>query len=249
MAELWVWIESTELAFQIGATWWFPLLESIHVLGLALLLGSIVMLDLRLLGISAQCYQPEEMASGMLCWAWLGFVLAIVTGLGMFISRPSAYAANPAFQIKLLLLLVCRDIAECHENRITGMVMCFIKILQLLVCQVRNIYRLTTTVVVIGCCRIKMFTHCLPQHTDRRTHRAFHFIEHHTLEFKLAVRIIRLLEFNTMSLLQEIEFIQPGEKCRIQIDIQKIVEVFSVLAGKRVCGPVTTGECIHESIQ
>ena len=49
MAEVWTWLEGTELAYQIGATWWFPLLESLHVVGLALLLGSILMLDLRLL--------------------------------------------------------------------------------------------------------------------------------------------------------------------------------------------------------
>jgi len=104
VADLWAWIEGSELAFQIGATWWFPLLESLHVLGLALLLGSILMLDLRLLGLTADHYRPEDLALGMMGWVWLGFVIAVISGTGMFISRPSAYAANPAFQIKLLLL-------------------------------------------------------------------------------------------------------------------------------------------------
>ncbi len=105
MSDLWIWIESSELAFQIGATWWFPLLESIHVLGLATLLGSILMLDLRLIGWSARQQDPELLALGMTPWVLLGLVLALVTGLGMFISRPSAYAGNPAFQVKLILLL------------------------------------------------------------------------------------------------------------------------------------------------
>jgi hypothetical protein len=105
VTELWSWIEGTELAFQIGATWWFPLLESIHVLGLATLLGSIFMQDLRLIGWSARQQDPELLALGMTPWVLLGFVLALVTGLGMFVSRPSAYAANPAFQAKLILLL------------------------------------------------------------------------------------------------------------------------------------------------
>jgi hypothetical protein len=63
------------------------------------------MLDLRLIGWSAPQQDPELLALGMTPWVLLGFVLALVTGLGMFIARPSAYAANPAFQAKLILLL------------------------------------------------------------------------------------------------------------------------------------------------
>ena len=106
MQALWESIESSELAFQIGATAWFPLLESLHVLGLALLLGSLLMIDLRLVGLVARDQEPAGLAAGMMVWVWSGFVMVIVTGTGMFISRPSAYAANPAFQIKLALLLL-----------------------------------------------------------------------------------------------------------------------------------------------
>jgi hypothetical protein len=102
---LWQWIEGSELAFQIGATWWFPLLESLHVLGLATLLGALLAVDLRLMGLTGRAYTVAAMSSGMVVWAWLGFAVALVTGVGMFISRPAHYAANPAFQVKLLLLL------------------------------------------------------------------------------------------------------------------------------------------------
>lgn len=104
MDALWQAIETSELAFQIGATWLFPLLESVHVAALALLLGSLLMVDLRLLGLAGLAYEPEAMAAGMMRWVWLAFVVAVITGLGLFISRPSAYAVNPAFQIKLVLL-------------------------------------------------------------------------------------------------------------------------------------------------
>jgi hypothetical protein len=104
--ELWQRIESSELAFQIGATWWFPLLESFHVLGVVMLLGSLLMVDLRLLGATARTYTIEAMSAGVIGWAWLGFALALVSGTGMFISRPSHYAANPAFQSKLVLLVL-----------------------------------------------------------------------------------------------------------------------------------------------
>ena len=46
------------------------------------------------------------MSAGVIGWAWLGFALALVSGTGMFISRPSHYAANPAFLAKLVLLVL-----------------------------------------------------------------------------------------------------------------------------------------------
>ncbi|MGE0623318.1 MAG: hypothetical protein AB7I04_24730 [Pseudomonadales bacterium] len=104
MDALWQAIEASDVAFQIGATWLFPLLESVHVAALVLMLGSLLMVDLRLLGVAGLAYEADAMAAGMLPWVWLGFAAAVLTGAGMFVSRPSAYAANPAFQVKLVLL-------------------------------------------------------------------------------------------------------------------------------------------------
>lgn len=104
MDGLWQTIEASDIAFQIGATWLFPLLESVHVAALVLMLGSLVMVDLRLLGVTGLAYEADAMAAGMLRWVWLGFVAAVATGAAMFVARPSAYVANPAFQVKLILL-------------------------------------------------------------------------------------------------------------------------------------------------
>ncbi len=104
--EFWNWIQDSELAFQIGATWWFPLLESIHILAVALLFGSILVVDLRLIGVTALNYPVSRLHRELTGWTWGAFALATVTGLGMFISRPGPYADNTAFQIKLLLLLL-----------------------------------------------------------------------------------------------------------------------------------------------
>ena len=103
--DFWNWIQDSELSFQIGATYWFPLLESFHVLAVAFLVGSIMVVDLRLLGVTALRYPVTTLHSELTRWSWAALVLAVVTGLGLFISRPGAYAANTAFQIKLVLLL------------------------------------------------------------------------------------------------------------------------------------------------
>lgn len=103
---LWTWIGDSELAFQIGATWWFPLLESIHVLCITFLIGAIMMVDFRLLGWTARHYRLNRFVDELTPWAWGALFPAVITGIGLFISRPAAYAANPAFQAKMLLLIL-----------------------------------------------------------------------------------------------------------------------------------------------
>ena len=103
---LWSWLGDSELAFQIGATWWFPLLESIHVLSITFLIGAIMMADFRMLGWTASSYRLTAFIEELTPWAWAALVPAVVTGVGLFISRPAAYAANPAFQTKMVLLII-----------------------------------------------------------------------------------------------------------------------------------------------
>ena len=105
MNEIWDWIQNTELSFQIGATYWFPLLESIHVLGVAFLVGSIIVVDLRLLGYTALNHLFSSLHRELTRWTWVAFTIAMTTGLGLFISRPGAYADNVAFQVKFGLLI------------------------------------------------------------------------------------------------------------------------------------------------
>lgn len=106
LAALWAWIGDSELAFQIGATWWFPLLESIHVLAIVTLVGVIILADLRILNRTARAYPVTTFVPEFTRWAWWMLPIALLTGLALFVSRPAGYAENPAFQIKLVLLLL-----------------------------------------------------------------------------------------------------------------------------------------------
>jgi hypothetical protein len=99
-----LWVQDHPISQHIGFTWWFPLLESIHVIAIALVVGSIVTVDLRLLGLTAMRYPVSEVTRKLVPWTWAAFVVAAVTGLGMFVTRAPAYADNTAFQIKFLLL-------------------------------------------------------------------------------------------------------------------------------------------------
>ncbi len=81
----------------------YILLNAGHILAIGLLLGSIVLLDLRLLGLFRRHPLPV-LAPPLAAMALAGTVLAIATGIGLFTVRPDAYLANPAFLAKLALV-------------------------------------------------------------------------------------------------------------------------------------------------
>src|SRR5580658_634582 len=82
----------------------FPLIESIHVFGLALVFGTIAIIDLRLLGFASTQRPFQRMASDILKWTWAAFALTAVTGALMFITNASVYYHNFYFRTKMLLL-------------------------------------------------------------------------------------------------------------------------------------------------
>jgi len=102
-----LWLQATSLATTIAeSTWLFPIIETLHVIGLALVVGSIASFDLRVLGLGWRTRPLKTLAADILPWTWAGFALALTTGSLMFISAAARYAANPAFLFKLGLMLL-----------------------------------------------------------------------------------------------------------------------------------------------
>ena len=74
LAAILEWLEATGLAMRIRESLFlFPLLESTHVIGLALVFGTIAIIDLRLLGIASTERPFKRMASDILKWTWAAF--------------------------------------------------------------------------------------------------------------------------------------------------------------------------------
>ena len=118
---IWQWLQDHPIAQHIGFTWWFPLLESIHVIAVGLVVGSIMMVDLRLLGLAALRYPASQVTRRLVPWTWGAFVVAAVTGFGLFATRAPVYVENPAFQIKFLLLpLACLNMAWFQVRTFRG---------------------------------------------------------------------------------------------------------------------------------
>lgn len=85
--------------------WAYPALETLHVIGIALLFGGLLVFELRLLGL-ARTLDLAALARLVLPLALLGFALCALTGLAMFATQPQELLANPAFRLKLLLLML-----------------------------------------------------------------------------------------------------------------------------------------------
>ena len=82
----------------------FPLIESVHVIGLTLVFGTIAIVDLRLLGV-AWIQRPFSKVSGdIMKWTWAAFVLTVTTGLLMFITNAGVYFNNLQFRLKIVAI-------------------------------------------------------------------------------------------------------------------------------------------------
>jgi hypothetical protein len=82
----------------------FPMFEAIHVMGLAMVFGTIVVVDLRALGVASSQRRFNVLSDELLKWTWAAFVLTAATGVLMFLANPVVYAENTFFRVKLALL-------------------------------------------------------------------------------------------------------------------------------------------------
>ncbi|MBI2186505.1 MAG: hypothetical protein HYU37_05200 [Acidobacteria bacterium] len=107
MGEWQYWLEHLLLrAEPVGefmrTAWGWPAAESVHFVGLTLLFGSIVVWDLRLLGVARGI--PIGAFHRLVPFAVIGFLLNVGSGSMFLMTEPNQYLYNPAFQFKLLFL-------------------------------------------------------------------------------------------------------------------------------------------------
>ncbi|TFZ00802.1 hypothetical protein EZ313_20380 [Ramlibacter henchirensis] len=96
--------------------WAYPALEIVHIFGIALLLGNLVLLELRVFGRGA-ALPLADLARLSLTVALCGFTLVAASGLLMFASQPQELLANSAFTLKMLLILLAGGNAVAFHVR------------------------------------------------------------------------------------------------------------------------------------
>ena len=86
--------------------WAFPLTECFHITAFALSIGTIMMVDLRLLGLGMLHETPKQLVKDTGLWTLAGLIIVITSGLLIFSSDPIHYLYNEAFRFKVTALLL-----------------------------------------------------------------------------------------------------------------------------------------------
>jgi hypothetical protein len=89
-----------------GTEWLFPIIETLHVMALSIVFGSIAMVDLRLLGVASRSSPVSRLSDEVLPWTWTAWCVAAVFGTLMFISKAETYAGNTQFRLKFVCMVL-----------------------------------------------------------------------------------------------------------------------------------------------
>ncbi|MFM2125163.1 MAG: hypothetical protein RL328_1614 [Acidobacteriota bacterium] len=99
------WLYSTELSATIRESLWvYPMLHFWHILANTFMFGTIVFLDLRLIGVGFAKRRVTDIAAQILPWTWFGWAMMFLSGGLIFASDPVRYYGNTYFRIKFALM-------------------------------------------------------------------------------------------------------------------------------------------------
>lgn len=102
-----IWLSESRLSIALtDSELAFPAIESLHVIALTLVVGSILLVDLRLLGLVWRRRETGDLIASILPITWIAFAFALLTGLLLFAANPISYSTNFYFLAKLGLLLL-----------------------------------------------------------------------------------------------------------------------------------------------
>ena len=106
MREFFEWMSATPWSVALRESFYvWPIIEAAHVMSLLLFVGTIIMVDLRLLGLTFRGVAVSEFDRRILPLTMLGFALLVVTGLLLFYAKPLVYYHSLFFRLKMLIIL------------------------------------------------------------------------------------------------------------------------------------------------
>ena len=98
-------LEDSGVAISLrGSLYYFPFIESVHVMALGVVFGTILVVDLRALGVASTNRPFTRLSAELLRITWGAFAVSALTGSLMFVTNARVYAHNTAFQVKMVLL-------------------------------------------------------------------------------------------------------------------------------------------------
>jgi hypothetical protein len=101
------WCETSHIGAGIRrSVWQFQVIETIHIMGLTVLLASVIIVDLRLLGMVLRRHRIAEVARDFMVWFWSALAITVCTGVALFLSEATRMSYNSAFFAKIALIVL-----------------------------------------------------------------------------------------------------------------------------------------------
>ena len=111
------WLENTSVALWVGESLWaYPLMLSLHVIGLAIVVGILSMLDLKLLG----SFKGIRVGAflGLIKFAWIGFLINAASGVFLFTSQATYFVSSTTFLTKLACIFVGAILTKVMQGKL-----------------------------------------------------------------------------------------------------------------------------------
>jgi hypothetical protein len=152
-------IESTALGLAMRQSMWlYPVVEIVHLVGIALLVGSIAVFDLRLIGFS-RGLSVRRLAAHLLPWTLASFLLILPSGFMMFAAHASDFIASNVFALKMCLILAAgTNAALFHAGAMRGAVNWDVDAMPPPAARAAGALSLLLWVSVIACGRLLAYT-------------------------------------------------------------------------------------------
>jgi len=111
------WLAATPVSMAIGEVHWItPAVQCVHILTVAVTMGAILMMDLRLLGAFGDVDSAQSFSRRYLPWVWWSLPVLFVTGSTLIIGEPRRSLQNPTFVLKMSLLIVAAALTVLTEQ-------------------------------------------------------------------------------------------------------------------------------------
>jgi len=113
------WLETTALSQWIVTNFWaIPAIQVFHISALAALFGSALMINLKVLGIGGSGASYADTAKRFVPWMNWGFVVLLISGLGLIVGEPIRELPNPIFWVKMILIVITLPISLLFNARV-----------------------------------------------------------------------------------------------------------------------------------
>ncbi len=113
------WLSQTPISMTFqSVVWIIPMVQSVHILAIAIVMSSVIMVDLRLLGLLGHTQSITGLSRRFLPWVWWSLLVLLITGAVLITAEPRRDLLNPVFQAKMALLVVAMVVTALFQRTV-----------------------------------------------------------------------------------------------------------------------------------